>query len=43
MAIESYSQTHYGTKYPRRSKRKRRNEYDPKEKGKTSYQNTYGL
>ena len=43
MVNESYFVTHKGTLYPRRKKKKRRNEYDPKEKGKTSYQNHYGL
>jgi hypothetical protein len=43
MVIESYSQINFGTKYPRRKKKRRRNELDPKDKGKTGYQDHYGL
>jgi len=43
MVNESYFVTQYGTRYPRRNKKKRKNELDPKDKGQTSYQDNYGL
>ena len=43
MVNEIYFTTNYGTKYPRRKKKRRRNELDPKDKGQTGYQDTYGL
>jgi hypothetical protein len=43
MVNESYFVTHRGTKYPRRTNRRRKRIYDKKDHGKHEYQDTYGL